>query len=191
MGRATCDHGGMARAVALLRGINIGKRQLKMADLRAGLEAAGCAEVATYVQSGNVVCDLPAAAGRSEQARAGWLAEVIGGLAGFEVGVVLRTAAQLDAVVAANPYPSAGGTALHVVFLAAPPRSGLLDDVDLDAVAPEHATVHGREVYLHLPNGMGRAALPTLVERAGGRSGPLATTRNWNTVLQLQAMAAG
>jgi uncharacterized protein (DUF1697 family) len=178
----------MARIVALLRGVNIGKRRMAMADLRAGLEAAGCADVATYVQSGNVVC-TPPATGRRDPAS--WLAEAISAVAGFEVGVVVRTAAELDAVVAANPYPQAGGTTLHVVFSAEPVPADLLDGIDLDAVAPEHATVVGREVFLHLPEGMGRAALPTLVERAGGRGAPLATTRNWNTVLKLQAMASG
>ena len=103
----------MARIVALLRGVNIGKRQLPMAGLRSGLEAAGCTDVATYVQSGNVVLTPPTGAGKDI---AGWLGDVIGELAGFAVPVVVRTKAQMAKVVAANPYPHAGGTTLHVIF---------------------------------------------------------------------------
>lgn len=177
----------MAPVVALLRGVNIGKRQLKMADLRAGLEAAGCTGVATYVQSGNVVLSPPPGHGRDV---APWLTAVIGELAGFEVGVVVRSASELAKVVERNPYPDAGGTTLHVVFCERAVPTGLLADIDLDAVAPEHATVVGEEVYLSLPNGMGRATLPTLVERAGRAAVGVATTRNWNTVLRLRDMVA-
>jgi uncharacterized protein (DUF1697 family) len=172
----------MARIVALLRGVNIGKRQLPMAGLRAGLEAVGCTDVATYVQSGNVVLTQPASAGKDV---AGWLEGAIADIAGFAVPVVVRTRAQMTKAVAANPYPDSGGTTLHVIFCSTKPP-GLT--VDLGAVEPEHATVVGNDVYLHLPNGMGRAALPALVEKELKRAGVVGTARNWNTVEQLLAM---
>ena len=173
----------MTRIVALLRGVNIGKRQLPMASLRAGLEAAGCHGVATYVQSGNVVATPPADAGRDV---AGWLEHTIGEIAGFDVPVVVRSATELKQTVAHNPYPQAGGTLLHVVFCSAEPAPFA---ADLDALAPEHATVHGSDVYLHLPNGMGRAQLPTLVDKELRRAGIVGTARNWNTVQRLLEMA--
>ena len=43
------------RVAALLRGVNLGKRQVKMADLRAAVESLGHTDVGTYLQSGNVV----------------------------------------------------------------------------------------------------------------------------------------
>lgn len=176
----------MARAVALLRGVNIGKRQLPMAALREGLTAAGCSDVVTYVQSGNVVLTPP----RRRASLEPWLAEVIGGIAGFEVPVVVRTAAELVAVVERNPYPEAGGTRLHVVFCSPHAPDDLLDGVDLAAAAPEHATVAGGELYLHLPDGIGRARLPVLLERGTKASGVVGTTRNWNTVQRLVALAS-
>ena len=174
--------------VALLRGINVGgKHPLPMASLRATLEAAGCAEVRTYIQSGNAVF-------RHDEADEASLRELleaaIAETAGFAVPVVLRTAAEWEATVAANPY-SAGGTdpkALHVVFLLEPPASGALDALDLDRFAPEELTVVGREVHLLLPDGIGRSKLAAaLTDR---KLGAVATVRNWNTVVKLQAMLA-
>ncbi|HUC32236.1 MAG TPA: DUF1697 domain-containing protein, partial [Ilumatobacteraceae bacterium] len=106
----------MSRIVALLRGVNVGGRKLPMAALRAGLEAAGCADVATYIQSGNVVLTLPPK--RSDK----WLAATISELAGFDVAVVTRTAKELASTVARNPYPDASGTKLHVVFYDVAPK---------------------------------------------------------------------
>lgn len=176
----------MGRIVAFLRGVNIGKRRLPMAALRDGLVAAGATDVATYVQSGNVVLVPPKAAAH----RAGvWLEEAIGAIAGFEVPVVVRSAAEMAAVVERNPYPGAGGTQLHVLFCDPAPPADLLDGVDLAATAPEAATVVGAEIYLHLPGGIGRAALPTLLERPLRRAGVTVTARNWNTVERLRAMS--
>ena len=174
----------MARVVALLRGVNIGKRQLPMAALREGLTAAGCSDVATYVQSGNVVLTPPRGQGELEP----WLAEVVGGIAGFDVPVVLRTADEVAAVVERNPYPDAGGTRLHVVFCSPLAPSDLLDAVDVAAAAPEHATIVGGDLYMYLPDGMGRARLPLLIERSTKRTGIVGTTRNWNTVERLLTM---
>jgi uncharacterized protein (DUF1697 family) len=180
--RRVWEDGPMARIVALLRGVNIGKRQLPMAGLRSGLEAAGCTDVATYVQSGNVVLTPPKEAGQDV---AGWLADAIGEIAGFAVPVVVRTKTEMAKVTAANPYPDAGGTTLHVIFCSSKPPALT---AELDAVAPEHATVVGRDVFLHLPNGMGRATLPALVEKDLKRAGVVGTARNWNTVETLLAM---
>jgi uncharacterized protein (DUF1697 family) len=179
----------VSRTVVLLRSVNIGGRRLSMAALRDGLHEAGCRDVVTYVQSGNVVLipptDVDGHLGR-------WLEAHVSDLAGFPVAVVLRSAAELRAVVAANPYPDAGGTHLHVVFFAGEQPVGLLDGVDLTAHAPEHGTAMGREIYLHLPQGMGRATLPVALEKLTRRSAAtVATTRNWNTVLELLRLSTG
>lgn len=176
----------MGRVVVLLRGVNIGKRRLPMAALRDGLTAAGATDVATYVQSGNVVLVPPEAAALRTR---GWLEETIGSIAGFEVPVVVRSAAEMAAVVEHNPFPGAGGTRLHVLFCDPAPPADLLDGVDLDAAAPEAATLVGAEVYLHLPDGMGRAALPAALERPLRRAGVTVTARNWNTVERLRDMS--
>ena len=174
----------MERVVALLRGVNVGGHRLSMVDLRRHLEALGCSDVATYIQSGNVVLTPPAV----ERPLDDWLSEQIGALAGYAVPTITRSARELDVVVAQNPYPSASGTTLHVVFFENQPARALLDG--LATFAPEECTSMGRDLYLHLPNGMGRALLPAALERAvkQHKAAP-GTARNWNTVLQLQQMA--
>ncbi len=156
-----------------------------MASVRATLEAAGCGEVRTYIQSGNAVFR------HEETDEAGLrddLEAAIGATAGFAVPVVLRTADEWAATVAANPYPAAGTDpkALHVVFLSAAPADGGLEALDLARFAPEELTLLGRELHLFLPGGMGRSKLAAaLTDRT---LGAVATARNWTTVLKLQAM---
>ncbi len=178
----------MERAVVLLlRGVNVGGRKLSMASLRDGLTAAGCIDVLTYIQSGNVVLTPPASVPTDLD---GWLSSIIGSIAGFDVAIVTRTAPELDAVVAGNPYPEATGTQLHVVFHAAAPDPSVIASVQPDRFAPEECTLVGRDLYLFVPNGLGRALLPVAIDRAVRRAkAPPGTARNWNTVVQLQSMA--
>lgn len=170
--------------MALLRGVNVGGRKLPMAALRDGLAAAGCTDVETYIQSGNVVLRPPATADLD-----GWLSERIGELAGFDVPTVTRSAGELDAVVAGNPYPQATGTQLHVVFHAAAPDPSVVASVQHERFAPEACTLVGRDLYLFVPDGLGRAKLPVALDQATRRAkAPPGTARNWNTVLRLQGM---
>src|ERR1700677_3262694 len=105
--------------LALLRGINVGgKHKLPMKDLAALLEGLGCSRVRTYIQSGNAVFEAPAAvaAGLPRGLHAAILKK-----AGFEAPVVLRSAAQIAAVLKANPFlaKNLDPEHLHVGFLAA------------------------------------------------------------------------
>lgn len=178
--------GFVERVVALLRGVNVGGRKLSMAALRDGLADAGCTDVATYIQSGNVALAAPDPVGSDPD---GWLSSVISRIAGFDVAVVTRNASELDAVVAGNPYPDAGATQLHVVFHAVAPDPSIVASVQPDRFAPEACTLVGRDLYLFVPNGLGRAELPVALDRAGRRAkAPAGTSRNWNTVLKLQEM---
>jgi uncharacterized protein (DUF1697 family) len=176
------------RQVVLLRGINVGGHRLSMALLRDRLEHAGCTEVLTLLQSGNVVLTPPA---KRRADLSVWLAATIGDLAGYDVPVVLRTHAELVEIVDNNPYPGAGGAQLHVAFLEPAPHADVLDGIDLSSCAPERCSMIDREIYFHLPEGMGRAKLPVLVDRAVKRSSPsVMTVRNWNTVLKLVDLSA-
>ena len=176
----------MSRFVALLRGINVGGRTLKMADLREIVSDAGGTDVATYIQSGNVVLSHRM---RSADRLADALASAIERTSGMAIPVVCRTAAQWEAVIEANPFPAAGGTTLHVVFLGSDTARDALDHIELDSFAPEECALVGRELYLHLPAGMGRSRLAVELSK---RRSPMAigTARNWNTVLKLQEMLA-
>jgi len=177
-----------ARSIVLLRGINVGGHRLAMSVLRSVLEATGCTEVVTYIQSGNAVVTPPSPEPGDLAAA---LSEAISSAAGYAVPVVLRTRDELAAVVDANPYPGTGGKNLHVVFMADEPSTAILDALDLPSFLPEECTLIGRDLYLYLPNGMGRATLPTALDKAGRSIDPSAvgTARNWNTVLKLLALA--
>lgn len=172
----------MAHAyVALLRAINLGgKRTIQKADLIATFEAAGATAVSTYIASGNVVFRHALAAGplvtRLERQL---LASV-----GFAVPVMLRTASELAAVTSALPFPDAAPATLAVSFLPTAPPPGALDHLDATAFAPERFALVGREVYLWLPNGMGRSKLAGTLARQ--QSIAAATTRTWGTVVALQ-----
>jgi uncharacterized protein (DUF1697 family) len=174
----------VATYVALLRGVNIGKRQLPSAALRAACENAGCTEVQTYVQSGNVVLRDAARSAAAVQKK---LARQISAAAGFDVLVVVRTAKEIAAVVAGNPYGKAAGKELHVAFLDGKPTKAKLAPLDAAATNGDEYTVAGREIYLHLPNGMGRSKLGAAMSKLS----LAATVRNSNTVTTLADMAKG
>jgi uncharacterized protein (DUF1697 family) len=177
----------MTAYVALLRGINLGKRQVKMDALRSWVADAGWDDVVTYIASGNVVFRGKKRASASVAAD---LEERISAEAGFAIPVVVRTQAEMDAVIDAIPFPTAGAEAktLHVVFLRDKPKKTALDAIDLPAFAPEAAALGNREVYLHLPNGMGRSKLAVALTDKTLQN--LGTVRNWNTVTKLAALAA-
>jgi uncharacterized protein (DUF1697 family) len=169
-------------SIVLLRGINVGGRhKISMSDLTSWLEVSGFRQVRTYIQSGNVV--LQHVDGNELAPR---IEDVLRTHAGFEVTAVTRTAAELTRVVARNPFPTTPPTQLHVAFLADPPDRAAVGAVKKDAFAPEAFAVRGRDVYLHLPNGMGKAKMPPRL-----RFLSTATVRNWNTVVALTEIAKG
>lgn len=167
-----------ARYVALLRGINVGGRTtVAMEDLRRLFGDLGYTGVRTYIQSGNVLFEAAGPASRIAPA----VEERIASELGLAVTVLLRSAAELEQVAAANPFVGRvpDESKLHVTFLA---------DEPVGAVEPppgvaDELVVVGREVYLHCPGGYGRTKLDNaFVER---RSGVPATTRTWTTVGKL------
>jgi len=167
--------------VALLRAVNVGGRKLPMADLRDVLTDLGATSVRTYVQSGNAVFESSAAA-------AGRLAEALTGHCGFEVRVLLRSAADLRRVGAKQPLDGPE-SAWHVTFLDAKPDAAAVRALDPSAYGGDTFRVVGREVYLRTPGGYGRTKLTNaLFEK---KLGVAATTRNWRTVTTLAEMAAG
>src|SRR5437763_10413034 len=106
------------RYVALLRGINVGgANMLPMKDLTGMFVSAGCDNVQTYIQSGNVIFDAaPDVAGRL----AGVIEKQIAKRYGLRIPVVLRTAEELGCIARTNPYLEQGSAEdiLHIVFLA-------------------------------------------------------------------------
>jgi uncharacterized protein (DUF1697 family) len=180
----------MARQIALLRGINVGgHRKVPMARLRELMDELGYEDVATYVQSGNVVFtgpDRPAADVERD------LEKQLEATFGFDVSVVVRTRDELAAVVAANPLGDVADEPKHhfVLFLGtAIDPSSAVEGVDAAALAPEAFHVGPREVHLWCPDGVRNSrVLKTFSEK---RLGAVATSRNWRTVEQLLELADG
>ncbi len=173
--------------VALLRGINVGgKHKLPMAELARIFDELGCSEVRTYIQSGNVVYLAEAALAARVPAL---VAAALEAQRGFAVPVVGRSAAELAAVAAGNPFLAEGAdpATLHVAFLAAAPRAAAIAALDPDRSPPDRFHLVGRELYLCLPNGVARSKLTNdYLDRTLGTT---STIRNWKTVLALVELA--
>ncbi len=174
--------------VAMLRGVNVGGNSLKMDWLRSACEHLGCQNVRTYVQSGNIVFSSRAGAVKLAQT----LKQTIDAQTRLPVTVVLRSAGDMERMVAGNPFLKQKGidaTKLHVTFLSKAPVKPALDRLDALAGARDQYRLAGSELYLHCPINYGETRLSNgAIEKVLGVG---ATTRNWKTVTTLHAMAAG
>jgi uncharacterized protein (DUF1697 family) len=172
--------------VALLRGVNIGGRQIAMADLRRSLEAAGLRDVRTYLQSGNAVFGAeegdPASLATAIRAR---VAEDLG----HDVEVLVLGCNDMTRIASTDPFPAAHGLDrrwLHATFLLRAPSAGEFERLTLPAAEGERAALVDGVVYLYLPHGYGRSKLSNgYFERVLGTP---ATTRNWRTVQALASL---
>ena len=172
--------------IGLFRGINVvGRRIVPMRDLRLALEKAGCVDVQTYIQSGNVVfrSALDDAAHLSAQ-----LAAAVSSRHGFEPRVLVRTLAELERAAAGNPFPEANDDpkSLHLFFLAEPAKRADLRSLEALKTQTERFVLKDKTFYLHTPSGFGMSKLAKRAERLLGVD---ATARNWRTVKTLLAMA--
>jgi uncharacterized protein (DUF1697 family) len=172
----------MARHVVLLRGINLGSRnRVSMPKLRELLEEAGFDDVRTYLQSGNAVVSSTKKA--DDVART--TKRAIEKELGLDIDVVVRSRAQLVAIVKRNPLGKVAKNPkrYQVSFLATKPPRGLAAKLDEAAVESERVVVSGREIYAWHPDGVARSKLWALL--AGKQLGVTATSRNWTTVTKL------
>jgi len=177
-----------SKHVAFLRGINVGgKNKLPSTELAAMFVAAGCAEVTTYIQSGNVVFE---AAPLRVTLVASTVASDILARFGYRVPVIVRSAGEMKQVAGGNPFVMAGGAtdALHVAFLDGVPAAAKIAGLDVHRSVPDEFAVKGREIYLRLPNGVARSKLTNAYFDA--KLGVTSTVRNWRTVLKLIEMCA-
>jgi uncharacterized protein (DUF1697 family) len=178
----------MTTYVALLRGINVGcKNKVPMAMLRDVFASLGLEDVVTYIQSGNVVFTSGVKAAQVASDIAGAINQEFG----LSVPVIVRTRAELAKVATSNPYlkPGADPSHLHVTFLAEKPTAAAIKQLDPERSAPDEFVVHGREIFMLLPNGMGRSKLT--IDYFERRLGTTATARNWNTVNKLLELMHG
>jgi uncharacterized protein (DUF1697 family) len=156
-----------------------------MPRLRSALEDAGFEDVATYVQSGNVVVS----SGDSAAKVARGVERLIKKEFGLEIPVVVRTRAQLAAVVKRNPLGKVAKNPkrYQVSFLEKKPRPTLVRELEEVAVPAERVVAEGREIYAWHPEGVARSKLWAAL--AGRGLGVTATARNWTTVTKLLELA--
>ncbi len=167
----------MTAYIALLRGINVGGTGLlPMKDLIALCTASGFTSVQTYIQSGNVLFD----ADGTEAAVRDALEQALHAQMGRPIDVMVRTAAELRAVLEANPFPSGEPNKVQVAFLAEPPPAEAHDTMGL---AGEQVLNGTRELYIHYPEGMGKSKLKLPLGKLS------ATLRNMNTVAKLVTLS--
>jgi len=175
--------------VALLRGVNVGgANRLPMRDLAEMFRDAGCADVRTYIQSGNVVFAASATLARRVPSVVG---AAIRSRFGFDTPLLVRTGAELANVVGRNPFLKAGAdpATLHVAFLRDQPDKAQVASLDPDVSPPDEFRVSGREIYLRCPDGVARSRLTA--PYFDTRLKTVSTARNWRTVLALLEMAGG
>src|SRR5262245_20922107 len=167
----------MAKYVALLRAVNVGGTgKLPMAELKTMCSDAGFTEVETYIASGNVVFESKLAAAKVKSALEKRLQEY----SGKPVGVAIRTAAEMQAILKANPFPKAAPNFTVAIFLDEPPPVDALRHAS--GLNDEKMRLGTREIYVHYPSGMGRSKLKIPAAKLG-------TARNINTVTKLAEMA--
>lgn len=181
----------MPRYLALLRGINVGgHKKIAMADLREVAAALGHTDVATYIQSGNVVFSSTAT---DVTSLADALEQEVAARLGVRAAVVVVSEAELAQVIADNPFPDeTNHKCLHAVF-----RRDEVSKTDIDVVAlavrrardsgsRDDALAIGRTLYLRTPDGLGRSELAARLSRSKVQSA--GTARNWATVTKLMEM---
>ncbi|WP_037492660.1 DUF1697 domain-containing protein [Sphingomonas sp. PAMC 26605] len=175
----------MMRWAALLKGVNLNERKLPMADLKALVEWLGYRDVTTLLASGNVVfaCD------ETDGAKVEAAIEAALDAYGLNTDVVVRSAADLQAILAANPFPEAAlARPNHVVVLFH--RDSVPAD-RLDALPQiyqgrETLIARGRELYVDYIDGIGASKLPQAMAKL--KFPRIATARNWNTVVKLATL---
>jgi uncharacterized protein (DUF1697 family) len=167
----------MAAYIALLRAVNVGGIKLLMTDLKRLCEEAGFTKVKTFIASGNVVFQSRLAEAKVKQA----LESRLEAHMGRAPGVMVRTAAEIAAVLAANPFAERANNRTVAIFLDHHPEADALEKAT--GVRDEEIRLGLREVYVFYGGGMADSKLKIPTAKTG-------TARNMNTVAKLAAMAA-
>jgi uncharacterized protein (DUF1697 family) len=162
--------------VALLRAVNVGGRQLKMADLKRIASELGLDSPTTFIASGNLLFT----SGKSEATVKKELESALTEHMGKTVEVMVRTAGEMTAAVQRNPFADEAGNRVGAIFFDDPPSEDAI--AAAKNVTNERLARGGREIYVHYPDGQGRSKL-----KLGGKA--LGTARNMNTVARLAELS--
>jgi uncharacterized protein (DUF1697 family) len=169
----------MTKYVALLRAVNVGGTgKLPMTELKSMCESSGFLNARTYIASGNVVFESKL----SESAVKTKLERCIATYAGKPVDVLVRTGAEMAAVLAKNPFKSRPANQTVAIFLDERPPKDTLKMIT--GQGTEEVALGAREIYVHYGEGMGTSKLKIPAAARG-------TARNMNTVAKLAEWASG
>jgi uncharacterized protein (DUF1697 family) len=163
--------------VALLRAINVsGTGKLLMTELKALCEACSFSDVKTYIQSGNVVFKTRLSEAKARATLEKALAKKLGAPASAQ----LRSADQLETLLAQNPFKKEPPSRVLILFMDEAPPAKAVKAV----VSPDGEQLHlaGQDLFVYYPNGSGRSKLKLPFAKN-------CTARNVNTVSKLAAMA--
>lgn len=178
----------MTRMVALLRAVNVGGRKLPMADFRQQVAGLGWTNVATYIQSGNLVFDADCTPAEAEAA----IEDLIRKHHGYAAPAIVRTRDQWAGYPGGNPFPEAAqNTPNHLLMLIAKQalKPAAAEAIQARATAGEQARQVGETLWIHFPEGSGTSKItPALMDKAMGST---ATSRNYRTVCTLLDMLDG
>jgi uncharacterized protein (DUF1697 family) len=175
----------VGRRLALLRAVNVGGRKLPMAALRELCSGLGWQDVATYIQSGNVLFEASGKDAALEQA----LEAAIVAKFGLDVPVVIRTASEWAKLAASNPFEKTAREApnrLQLLVAKRPPARDAAETLMARAQDGEQVVAVAGGLWFHFREGIARSKLtPKLIDKACGSP---ATGRNYRTVVKLKEM---
>ncbi|MEZ5103178.1 MAG: DUF1697 domain-containing protein [Draconibacterium sp.] len=177
----------METYIAILRGVNVGGKTLKMADLRTKIERLGFENVSTYIQSGNVFFQarMEAKEVLEQKIKALILSDL-----NLDVSVIVLTPKKLEEIINANPYLSDSKkdrAFMHVTFLQTVPGNYNVESIQDKRMGNEEIVFTDEAVYLYCPNGYGTSKLTNNLFES--KMKVAATTRNWKTTLKLLELA--
>jgi uncharacterized protein (DUF1697 family) len=173
--------------IALLRGINVGQKTIKMEHLKALLESMDLRNVRTYIQSGNVVFDSES---DNEGELAAKLEKKLQETYSFQVPVIMRTLHEMEEIIRNTPYRSGDlkeSESVYVTFLSDIPSKAAIDNAKSAPSGNDEFVVQGREAYILIRDSYGTTKLSNAFLEKKLKVN--ATTRNWATVNKLADMA--
>lgn len=169
--------------VALLRGINVsGQKIIPMAELRQRLTDAGYQHVQTYIQSGNVYFEAEAQNSKALEAP---FEAFLKTAYGWDIPTMVRSVAEVEAVVAASPFapPAGKHEQVYVGFIRDLPAPALAEALVAQSMETDRFNIDGKTLYIWQRKDVAKNLLDKLnVERA--LKTPV-TTRNWATTVRM------